>query len=116
MIRLLGLFFTLTSALVWGQGTATIVGRVIDSSGAVIVGATVGARNVETGLERATITKDSGDYELPLLPITGSYALTISKPIYIHTGYSIILAEIIFYPLCCTASIPITINRMPSII
>ena len=61
------------------QPAATIVGRVSDASGAVIAGAKVAARNVDTGLERSTVTTDSGDFELPLLPITGAYALSVSR-------------------------------------
>ncbi|MDQ2900818.1 MAG: carboxypeptidase regulatory-like domain-containing protein [Acidobacteriota bacterium] len=67
----------------WAQSSATIVGRVSDPSGATVGGATVTARNIATGLERSTVSGESGDYELPLLPVTGSYSLTISK-----TGFS----------------------------
>ncbi len=63
----------------WAQPTATIVGRVADATGAVIGGAKVAARNAATGLERSTVTGDTGDYELPLLPITGAYTLSVSK-------------------------------------
>ncbi|MCC6587364.1 MAG: TonB-dependent receptor [Bryobacterales bacterium] len=65
---------------IWAQGTATIVGRVTDASGAAVSAAHVMARNTATGLERSTVTTDSGDYELALLPITGSYSLSIAKP------------------------------------
>jgi hypothetical protein len=55
------------------------VGRVTDPSGAAVSAAKVSARNTETGLERSTLTTDTGDYELPLLPITGAYSLSIAK-------------------------------------
>src|SRR5262249_16848717 len=64
----------LAGAPLWAQSTATIVGRVADPSGAVIGGAKVTARNTVTGFERSTASSDSGDYELPLLPITGTYS------------------------------------------
>lgn len=67
------------SLLAWGQATATIVGRVADPSGAVLTGAKVTARNTATGFERSTQTTQSGDYELPLLPITGVYNLTVTQ-------------------------------------
>ena len=51
------------------QNTATISGRVLDSSGAAVPGAMVVARNVETGLERPAITDETGAYTIPLLPI-----------------------------------------------
>ncbi|MBM3796465.1 MAG: carboxypeptidase regulatory-like domain-containing protein, partial [Acidobacteria bacterium] len=53
---------------VWGQSTATMVGRVADPSGAVLSGAQVTSRNTATGLERSTRTTQTGDFELPLLP------------------------------------------------
>ncbi len=68
------------ASIVWAQPTATIVGRVTDPSGAVLGGAKVAARNVATGLERNTEATSTGDFELPLLPITGSYTLRISHP------------------------------------
>ena len=73
----------LSVAAVWAQSTATIVGRVSDPSGATISGATITARNTETGLERSAVSSEAGDYEVPLLPITGSYTLTIAR-----TGFS----------------------------
>src|SRR5712691_1720085 len=73
------LYFFLAIIPVWAQSTATIVGRVTDPSGAVVSGAKVSARNTVTGLDRATVVNDIGDYELPLLPITGSYTLSVSK-------------------------------------
>src|SRR6266849_6409385 len=73
------LYFFLAIIPVWAQTTATIVGRVTDLSGAVVSGAKVSARNTVTGLDRATVVNDIGDYELPLLPITGSYTLSVSK-------------------------------------
>ncbi|HWB98053.1 MAG TPA: carboxypeptidase regulatory-like domain-containing protein, partial [Bryobacteraceae bacterium] len=79
MSRLLALCLLAGVASLWAQPTATIVGRVTDSSGAVVGGARVVASNTGTGLQRSTLTTATGDYELPLLPITGSYNLTISK-------------------------------------
>ena len=67
------------SAAAFAQPTATIVGRVTDPTGAVVEGAVVTARNSATGVERSTVTTATGDYEIPLLRITGSYALVVSK-------------------------------------
>jgi carboxypeptidase family protein len=47
---------------------AQISGVVKDSSGAVIPGVTVTARNVDTGLTRVAVTEANGDYRLPSLP------------------------------------------------
>ncbi len=79
MTHRISVLLFLAASLSWGQSTATIVGRVSDASGAVIAGAKVTARNTVTGLERTTSSNEAGDYELPLLPITGAYTLTVSK-------------------------------------
>lgn len=79
MLRSLLLFPVLAAATLWAQSTATIVGRVSDTTGAVIAGAKVSARNAVTGLERVTTSNESGEYEFPLLPITGAYSLSVSK-------------------------------------
>src|SRR5262249_48642326 len=57
------------------QNTATISGRVLDSSGAAIPGATVVARNVQTGLERPAASDETGTYTIPLLPV-GEYEVS----------------------------------------
>jgi len=60
------------------ENTATITGQALDASGAAIPGARVVARNVETGIERATLTAETGDYTFPLLPI-GTYEVRADK-------------------------------------
>src|SRR5262249_8891570 len=44
------------------QGTGDIVGRVVDSSGAVLPGVTVTATSLATNISRTTVTSDTGDY------------------------------------------------------
>src|SRR5258708_3677926 len=56
----------------------TVLGTVTDASGAVISGANVSVRNVNTGQERTTQTSADGSYTVPELPI-GSYTVTISQ-------------------------------------
>ena len=56
--------------------TADIVGRVSDTSGAVVPNATVTIKNPATGLTRTTKTDTNGDYSIVLLPI-GVYDLTV---------------------------------------
>jgi Carboxypeptidase regulatory-like domain len=58
------------------QGTADLVGRVTDTSGAVLPGVMVTAENVATNVDRTTITSETGDYTLNLLPI-GAYTVKI---------------------------------------
>ncbi len=56
--------------------TATIVGTITDSSGAALPGATVTARNVETGFNRTVPANEVGAYRLEFLPI-GSYVVEV---------------------------------------
>jgi len=56
----------------------TVLGTVTDASGAVVAGAKVTVRNINTGLERSTQTSGDGSYSVPELPI-GSYMVTISQ-------------------------------------
>jgi hypothetical protein len=70
--------FLLAFAAMAQENTATITGQVQDTSGAGVVGATVTARNVQTGLERSVTSNETANYTLPLLPI-GSYELSSEK-------------------------------------
>ena len=56
----------------------TILGTVTDPQGAVVAGAKVTVRNVNTGLERVTETSADGSYAVPELPI-GTYTITVNQ-------------------------------------
>ena len=56
---------------------ATITGTVTDSSGAVVAGAQIIARNIETGVETKTLSNNQGIYSVLNLP-PGTYALTVA--------------------------------------
>jgi hypothetical protein len=56
--------------------TGDIVGRVADESGGILPGATITVQNVGTGDVRTTVTTDTGDYLITLLPI-GNYLVRI---------------------------------------
>src|SRR5580765_1986166 len=68
--------------------TAELNGRVTDSSGAVLPGATITATQTATGLVRTAVTDGTGSYLLSNLP-TGPYRLEASlqgfRP-YVRTG------------------------------
>ena len=69
-----------TCPAVFGQDiSAKITGTVTDSSGAVISGATVTARDTARGTEYPTQTNASGSYYLSPLPV-GDYTLKIAAP------------------------------------
>ncbi|HTM50876.1 MAG TPA: TonB-dependent receptor [Bryobacteraceae bacterium] len=66
----------LLAGSVYAQTVSTqIVGLVTDSSGAVVPGAVVTAKRVETGDVRTATTNDTGNYVFSLLD-TGSYEVT----------------------------------------
>jgi hypothetical protein len=55
--------------------SGTIVGRLMDASGAVVPSAAVTATNEATGASRTTTSDDSGNYAFPQLP-PGTYAIS----------------------------------------
>jgi outer membrane receptor protein involved in Fe transport len=69
-----GIMLLAAAPLFAQQITGSIRGTVTDSTGAVVAGATVTARQVETGLARTATTDRSGDYLLLELPV-GHYGL-----------------------------------------
>src|SRR6266699_2968983 len=69
-----------TSSLAFSQtATATIVGVVKDTSGALIPGVSITVKHTDTGQTRTAISSDSGSYNVPLLPV-GAYELTTTMP------------------------------------
>ena len=71
--------------------TATVYGRVIDPSGAVIPSASVSASNEATGLEYSTLTGSGGEFTITFLP-AGTYSLAISAEgfrSYLETGLTL---------------------------
>src|SRR5438876_10888121 len=54
--------------------TADVVGRVTDSSGAVLPGATIVIENSGTGASRSVVSSETGDYVFNLLPV-GRYSI-----------------------------------------
>lgn len=58
--------------------TGTISGTVRDTTGNVIVGAQIEAKNEDTGLAVKTVSAASGDFAFPLLP-SGRYTVTVSS-------------------------------------
>src|SRR5471032_1829731 len=65
----LSLAFMLCSAAFGQSITASLQGRVSDSSGAVLTNASVKATNTETGLSRSTTSDSAGEYKIASLPV-----------------------------------------------
>ena len=62
-----------------GQGiTGSITGTVTDATGAIVAGATVTVRNVDTNATRTVTTSDSGSYTVPQLH-PGNYSVKVDK-------------------------------------
>src|SRR5205823_5350076 len=67
------------SAALFAQGDlAAVTGRVLDPNGAVIVEATVSAKNADTGVETTVQTNEEGIYRFANLG-PGNYKFTVSK-------------------------------------
>jgi hypothetical protein len=72
----------LICVLVWSPAlfaqatTGSISGSVTDQTGAVVPGATVSVRHVDTNITRTTQSADNGRFNFPALPI-GNYEVTI---------------------------------------
>src|SRR2546427_4770595 len=70
----------LPTCLVFAQtSTATILGVVKDTSGALVPGVSITVKHTDTGLTRTAISSETGDYNVPLLPV-GAYELTTAMP------------------------------------
>jgi hypothetical protein len=77
----------LGSSVAFGQAqsnAADLQGYVRDPQSAVVVGATVTARNPETNFTRTATTNDEGYYQLISLP-PGEYEITVEAPTYKKT-------------------------------
>ena len=82
MTRILSFCLWITSAAMslYGQGGAygTILGTVIDNSGAVVAKASVDVTNVATNVTKHTETTSSGDFTVPYLT-PGTYRVTVQS-------------------------------------
>jgi hypothetical protein len=79
-----------------GAADGSIRGTVQDMSGSAVTGASVKARNLETGFERATASVDSGEFEVPLL-LPGRYEVKVQAngfALYTQTGVVVQLAKV----------------------
>ena len=77
-----GVFILCISPAYAQYTTASLGGRVVDSSNAVLPKSQVTVRHVETGFTQTTLTDDSGAFLFPRLPV-GSYELRVEQ-----TGFS----------------------------
>ena len=74
------LLVVLAASPVTGQAVnGTLLGNVVDSSGAVVAGAKVTITEMKTGVGRGAETNGSGNYEFPDLP-PGVYQVAVEQP------------------------------------
>src|SRR4051812_36822477 len=73
------LFLLASVAAMAQMPTATVLGLVRDSSGAVIPGVSLTAHNVETGQSRTATTAEDGSYRFVALPV-GGYEVRAEHP------------------------------------
>src|SRR5881396_2350407 len=91
-LLIVALLFALTVCVAAQVTTADVVGRVTDSSGAVLPGVTVVIENLGTGAARSAVSSDTGDYVFNLLP-AGRYSVRFELPGFkTYTVVSIVLA------------------------
>jgi hypothetical protein len=78
LLSLLQLLLFLTTFTPAQQTLGSINGTVMDASGAVVSGAVVKARNVDTNLEQLAKTRADGTYNIADLPI-GTYEISFTR-------------------------------------
>ena len=85
----------LCSVSAGAQVSATLSGRVTDSTGGVVTEATVTANDLDTGVSRTVITSQVGQYEMVALPV-GHYEVRATKQGYaerIRTGVVLVVGQ-----------------------
>src|SRR5262245_57134510 len=91
LVAALGL---VSAQALWAQtGTGDIDGRVLDESKAAVPGATVTAKNPNTGLSRSTTSSASGTYHIGSLP-AGRYDVTAELSGFstqVHQGVNVLI-------------------------
>src|SRR5881409_2087910 len=102
-LHVFGRFVTLIFALiVLGRclsvaqtSTATILGTVKDTSGALIPGVSITVKYTESGLTRTVVSGERGAYAVALLPV-GAYELTTTMPGFkqaVRTGINLVVGQ-----------------------
>jgi hypothetical protein len=78
LMLLAGWFCVSTGQRASASVTGSISGIVSDDSGAVIAGAEISARSIETGMQRSVHTDEKGFYSFLALPV-GTYTVSVRK-------------------------------------
>jgi hypothetical protein len=79
MIQKLCLALAFSTLALYSQGTASLSGRITDTSGASVPNASITATNQQTGRKSTAASSDTGLFVVPSLP-AGPYEVLIEKP------------------------------------
>src|SRR5439155_2830328 len=86
----------LGTTLVFAQtSTATILGTVRDTSGALVPGVSITVKHTESGLTRTVTSSERGAYNVPLLPV-GAYEITTTMPGFkqeVRSGINLVVGQ-----------------------
>ncbi len=86
----------LPTCLVFAQtSTATILGTVKDTSGALVPGVSITVKHTESGLTRSVVSGELGGYNVPLLPV-GAYEITTTMPGFkqaVRSGINLVVGQ-----------------------
>jgi len=86
----------LGTPLVFAQtSTATILGTVRDTSGALVPGVSITVKHTESGLTRTVVSSERGGYNVPLLPV-GAYEITTTMPGFkqgVRSGINLVVGQ-----------------------
>jgi len=96
-LQLVAVFLVVASVAFGQVGNGTITGVVTDPAGAVIPGASVEAKNTNTGVVFSAVSTNTGDYTIPDLPI-GAYEVSAKVQgfkTYVHTGITLAALQIV---------------------
>src|SRR5262249_28506431 len=104
MQRLLVLCLLACSVAAAQTVTGTLDGHVTDPAGAVVPQVKIMAKNVETGVERNTVSNEAGYFQIPFLPL-GSYDVTAQL-----TGFATIVAKNVDITLNKTTTLNLTLK------
>src|SRR5207244_4032480 len=75
--------------------TATILGVVRDTSGALVPGVSIAVKHTESGLTRTVVSGERGAYNVPLLPV-GAYEITTTMPGFkqvVRSGINLVVGQ-----------------------
>lgn len=90
------LFFLFSSVLMFGQGatTSSLNGKITDSKGEALPGASVVAVHVPSGTQYATVADNAGNYRIQNMRIGGPYTVTVSFIGYSSSTYTDIVLKL----------------------